>query len=63
MTPATWRRRARNGAAALDMVTAAIHVTTGDVVMDWTMTDQCGDDYHLWDGYGSYTLVMAPPFW
>ena len=25
----------RNGAAALDMVTAAIHVTTGDVVMDF----------------------------
>jgi hypothetical protein len=36
---------------------------TGDVAIDWTVTDQCGDDYHLWDGHGKYTLVMAPPFW
>ena len=37
--------------------------SNGDVMSDWTVTDQCGDEFHLWDGYGAFTLVMSPPFW
>ncbi len=32
----------------------------GDVVADLSGTDQCGDEYHLWDGYGTRTVLLAP---
>ena len=35
----------------------------GDVVADLSGIDQCGDEYHLWDGHGSHTVLLAPVFW
>jgi hypothetical protein len=35
----------------------------GDVVADLSGVDQCGEEYHLWDGYGTHTVLLAPAFW
>jgi len=35
----------------------------GDVVADWGAPDQCGEEYRLWDGTGSFTLLMSVAYW
>ncbi len=35
----------------------------GDVISNFGAMDQCDEEYKLWDGYGSYTIVFSMAFW
>jgi hypothetical protein len=35
----------------------------GDIIANLKAQDQCGEDYEIWDGYGSYTAVFSFAFW